>query len=430
VPKGLENLTFWLKMPAGSLDVTPSREELHYNKKTLTNLHAAMEKATAEIETYKSDMVNKLDNFNLRRQYPDLIETFGSRLFPRTYTRSSVEYCADDSYPIPDTKVFIKENRYRKDPAIVEREHGTFSYAHLAKCNFVVLNSEEDKPKSRINFLLEGYPAGQKVYVFKNDAHAKEFQDCLFIPDNFFNLVNLNDLPKPPRKSRAKREPGVKSSSALFTWYSSDTWNGTDIDLNDGEDNIYIPLMHWKPFLNGEKLASANSLMNLMTKYRPDCKVYGIKAADVSDVEELDNWTHVEDILTDIHDALLPTVKDLVIVEDDVYHELDLMKTMKLNEIPEFANVPCLMAFYNAMAQEKSSHETWNKYIAVSRFLPSTITRAECKELQYSTILQGICEQFPLFGMILKSQHYGTLKAEDLDLAAIKSYLSSKISTF
>ena len=116
-------------------------------------------------------------------------------------------------------------------------------------------------------------------------------------------VKNLEDLPKVEHSYGV----GTVNKCKIYTWNgrdsynASDSWNEAEVDLNDGEERVYVEINRYK--VTGHKRFVNDTYhikhtLDSVNQYIGDVKVYGVKSVLVkSKGFQNGNWIRLEDYL-------------------------------------------------------------------------------------------------------------------------------------
>jgi len=225
------NIEIILKMPIGSVDIAPSREELSYDKRTRTNIAAAFKESKkmliegintrlAEMKTEKQKIIfiSGLEYF-----IRGIIPTFSEKL--AAYTKET------------ERLHILKPNVSRSGAASLRKEHSSiFNVGTLYKKAVILSITEKDLGKrgmkrSILNYIKKSYPGcyhgfDTEVPIFIRDP--SEVED-FFMVKNGCSYITVKDLPEIVINKTPKKEVKFEYE-----------FNMSGIDLSNHSRKVYI----------------------------------------------------------------------------------------------------------------------------------------------------------------------------------------------
>ncbi|MDB5716183.1 MAG: hypothetical protein JWO15_3580 [Sphingomonadales bacterium] len=434
IPEVIRKTNFILRMPVGSIDVTPSREELHYSKRTVASLTTAMETAAADVSAFVQNLLSALSDYELRQQYHLLRQQFGSNVIPDRYVRNDIAFRSSNRYGVIEHKVWSKRRVYRRgteELKITEAEESTIAYGpDLEKTMHVILQSETDRPKSRIHEFMANIGENAVVRSFKNQAEFDQYLSETMLPAGKYRSIKLCDMPKPARAPRAKRGTAPKAHK-VFQQYSGGeyggSWTGVTVNVDEVENAVYIPIMHWQAMVAGTK-RDPISVIRCIKEYTNDYTFYGIKMADVEEFAKLENWISIDDLLQECAEEICNSLHGKTLYTGRC-NKVDVLNLLQLKTVPGLTTVECLQNFHYVREANLTLKKQYDKLQNLAQYLPHSDTKrnADVKTNEWSEVLQPIDAQFPMLGLYLEEKTYLNEREKPAIRAVVIQYLLDQV---
>lgn len=265
----------------GELSVTPSRESLEYNKRTLLHIQARFEEVHKEILSQIHKDLDECPNLlEARIKYFQICKAF------RKTTSFDIKYKNQklDSYISVKDFDCIRDMRYKPAREI---------YLHI-KPDFYVYEKKGDVKRFRSaknynSFLLQ----------FKDDKQKKEFLEHVGCDESY--LLSCDTIPVACNNTQS-RQKTYKISEFDRHFF---IWEESNIDINKG--GFYIPTYRYnalydskdvKTQLNAHKVNHIIEFLN-NNNIKID-KLIGIKRAYEKEFEESKKWRNVIDVVKEV----------------------------------------------------------------------------------------------------------------------------------
>lgn len=438
VPKVLENTPFILKLDMDSVDVTPSREELHYSKRTLAVIEAKLAKAGEQVTAHIQEILKDYTDLELFKSYHDLYSQFAGFLPERYTERPGLTFRASNRYGCTEHKIWSNQRKWGKGgykTIVKDIDVDSIIYTdELFNTLHVIQDNETDRPKLRMQYLLEDKSEDYQVRLFQSRAQFDEYLTSIHVPETEFrNVKMLSDLPKPPRKARAKR--GSIKMHKVFqlggTIEYGNTWAGAEIDIDEVEDAVYMPLMHWQVMLNGEK-RHANALVSALKAFtKGDYTFYGVKTADVEELSKLDNWKSIEEVIEEVAQEAADAIEGVPAYAGSGSRPVNNLMSLKLEEVdhPLLTSIDAYQAITKAYRANKVASSKLRSFEGIQHYLPRGHVLRD-KELKYSewdSLLEPFNEQFPMLGMLLDEKSYWSERERTEHQNLVLQYLREQV---
>lgn len=291
-----------IEAPIGSVNITASREGLHYDKPTVKWLE---DKLINIASTIISDSVKQIKQCKtyweayIKKQE---LEGDGNSFRTRLLRLSPVQWRGKKIDH--DIKLnFVIEKFSPHNGNYSYKTHNWKTVISRDKLDFIrprkdiilfVNNLKRGAIKSAQEYAREN---NQEIYLIEEE-NLEEFLKTTEIPRK--DIKNISDHYVKPVITRVKKNSGVDTKKKFFildpTKY--DGWTNKEFDLDEG-DNIYIDIYRWKSTLQGrgvgyKELLPVRNFLRIVFK-DPDLEIVGIKKKEINKVEKKKNWIPLED---------------------------------------------------------------------------------------------------------------------------------------
>ena len=269
----------------GELSFTPGRESLSFDKKTKEAVIAKLDLLKEKVSEVVQQQINDCKNYYEAK-------------------------CLYDSI-----------NRKFKDNCTYNGQVLKFApeFKNAAKCYYTEVYSTTSKnmdvthgyydDKTEYYWNKKGYTGRIRQYLksfnYRDNRRIilVEAEHLADIGIDSSYVKNLEDLPKVEHSYGV----GTVNKCKIYTWNgrdsynASDSWNEAEVDLNDGEERVYVEINRYK--VTGHKRFVNDTYhikhtLDSVNQYIGDVKVYGVKSVLVkSKGFQNGNWIRLEDYL-------------------------------------------------------------------------------------------------------------------------------------
>lgn len=286
-----------IEVNIGAVDIAPSRETLHFNKKTIASIKERMGEIVEEFKKLVDDYFEDCESlWQARCHYNNLYNAFPSTLLDAV-DASNLQWQGQ--------KLFT--NRWNRNVSfdsqhMIERTYG--GKGKRRKCHAV-------RPENGIKFYINDLKTGgysrsltkveddddcQKILLckFEDKTEQEEFEEAVGILSTDWNFTS--SLPKKPR---ARRNTGIKRGKSAkvckFTPYAfkaTKSWKNATIDIDDG--GYYIPL-HRYVSTHKEYSVSIEQITTMLQSLKVmgyDIEVYGVRKAVQKKFDKHPKWVN------------------------------------------------------------------------------------------------------------------------------------------
>jgi hypothetical protein len=269
----------------GELSFTPGRESLSFDKKTKEAVIAKLDLLKEKVSEVVQQQINDCKNYYEAKCLYDSI----NRKFKDdcTYNGQVLKFAPEFKNA---AKCYYTEG-YTKTSKNMDVTHGYYD----DKTEYY-WNKKGYTGRIRQHLKSFNYRDNRRVILVEAEHLADIGIDSSYVK-------NLEDLPKVEYSYGV----GTVNTCKIYTWdgrdcYSaSDCWNESEVDLNDGEERVYVEINRYK--VTGHKwfvndTYQIKHTLESVNQYIGDVKVYGVKSVLLkSKGFQNGNWIRLEDYL-------------------------------------------------------------------------------------------------------------------------------------
>tara|TARA_R110000765_G_scaffold259501_2_gene359683 strand:+ start:1278 stop:3416 length:2139 start_codon:yes stop_codon:yes gene_type:complete len=320
---GLLNTPTVIYFNIGDLSVTPSRESLSLNKRTIANLKEVLGKVKDKISEEVRQEFDCCDTlWEARCLAKELFGSYSSPLYHLndvcswsdvTWKGESVKY---DRVVIRDLDgVYL----YKFTNKSI-RGHGTNNSVRKVSAGSFDINRDlsvfindfdsDNGASSRCRHWVKENGKSCRLVRFTDDEAKQRFLDESGMIES--NLRFASELPKPPRfSSKGGGGTGVRKDTVLkyshdrWTYTLSNYWKSTEVDFDDG--GVYVEISRYRVVRgDGENMAPSElkayikQIEGQQGEEADGLTVYGVKTAVVKRYEDHPDWISLDDMATDL----------------------------------------------------------------------------------------------------------------------------------
>lgn len=290
----LYRLGIVLKFHPSEVEVTPSREELHFSNNTKQAIQTRTEETFRVWQEKALQEVNAVrDLYTLRKQYPELFWKFRG-LLPKNiyYTPSGVSLVPPGN--LVTTKTYVK-----LDPTVrsfCRTRNGTPKESVRKSCSVLDSNvfcyPKGRAPIQAIKNYLKAHRAVSHVFLFPSQQDLKAAQQEIGFPDSAcYSTERLHQLVTPEIRSS---NPKPKTIRNKFSYYRYQyRWNLITEQTYPHGYQVYVLLDRFKPVYMGNRLGSNRLITWAQSIF--EITVLGISKKDKAQVPDL--WDSLETFL-------------------------------------------------------------------------------------------------------------------------------------
>jgi hypothetical protein len=291
----------------GSVNITPSREHLQYDKQTINYILDVAEDIANEIKLQVETEISTCKSLwearkkrhylcNINKGF-NIISTLPLKWNNKLLYNDIIYF---DSTDTQDSFVFFEKTRRFKRVALQKPLTNVNCFS-----NVILVENDIAPKKGAFSRCLKCVrDTHSVVYLFsKISQKLIDKLDCL--PEEIIKVSSL------PKQERIKNDSSVKyaSKSKIFkyrdTHYNSDYahWVESEIDLNNG--GFYVELGRYLPInirngLPTRNWFSFNKIINTLTKYNKDFCLYGVRASTVNKINKNKKWINLYEYIQSI----------------------------------------------------------------------------------------------------------------------------------
>lgn len=312
----------------GEVQFTPNREELIYDKKTIASIKSRLSKVKEEI---LKEVKEKIDaaptRWEARKVLLEMNHPVVGNIFHNNnvlWKNESISTSWNLNSEIVDCRNRIsnrdKDPNPIKDSEIVTLYHILKESNACKRKNAISISVNDktvvflfDMPRgnlSRIWWYLE-QNRNKNAYAFENTEKARELLKEEGVP-----YILTSTLPVQPKDSKSADSDGKRTHMSKVNKYIPHTggeyweyWAGAKVDLEDG--GIYVAISHYQYLLhysqqNPDKALKQSPVLlkelleNLKVMGEGIDNLYGLRPADVSTVENHDEWISLLDYVKNV----------------------------------------------------------------------------------------------------------------------------------
>ena len=279
----------FLKLDNKDVDITPSREELHYSTKTIDAVCRALD--TFE-EEYKEQLEERAQDYEdlwmARRCYPGLHQE-ARGLLPNQYTfkKTGDGVDKDGLYYIPEEQSDLFHTRYSTTK--YERRVNVMSDNIMfdVRKKLVLVYKDSPAPVGRIKGELREKGVGGNWHYFQDKDSAIKAAELLGYPED--RIKGTASFGDPIVVERVK---GSKEKVLLYTYHTKGlagaaAWEETELDMDAG--GIYVEMSRFKVKFTEDKFEPA-FVMNEAKQHLKIESIYGVKTAALKEFEYHPKW--------------------------------------------------------------------------------------------------------------------------------------------
>jgi hypothetical protein len=351
-----------IKMPIGSVDITPSREELSYNPQTINNIKVAVESIADYIDKKVEDDINSCSTlYEARIKYVDMDKLFttgkkllwkGQKLFDdnRDFT-----IC-----PNTESLTSATATYRRKGVNFYPAEKLKFGY----NCAYVFEDITTYK-KSRIQKLLRNCG---NVYIYK--GNKSDFLKLLGdIPED--KIMLMSNLPYDVNISNG-------GGSIPCSMYDEGVGGFVDSKMSvKYADAIYIPESRGWIHFRGRRM-SLSQMANLIKHFEEVLgydfggTFYTVKPSTIenSGLKNRYNWKSLETVFEEAFQYVVDTEKEKfkIAANEPSFRNVDIAKTIiSVNKDVEISAM--IKDYYDRMAEYNKAVAYLEKFKNVTNYL-------------------------------------------------------------
>lgn len=263
--KSISNINLLVDVPIGSVEVTASREDLSYNKKTIEFLNQRFEKiADTILEDYAKE-INKAGLIKAKMLY--FQSRLNYRLKKELLNKIKIEHGVYDfpvgmkGYRIPEYDL----RRYKTRPqSVVTTKETSFSNLDIAILIEKSFDDKDSKKDKRVwDTIKHNYSdKNLDILVLKHDDPSKTKEVLQFLEDaRDFDVKLVSELDPPPKVTKVSRGSTVK------TYKVNEYGTLEDASVVPDKDTLYLKREHgimvdafWDERIYNSKLKTLRSL--------------------------------------------------------------------------------------------------------------------------------------------------------------------------
>lgn len=341
---GLLNSRLDVDFNIGELEIEPSREGLHFDNRTITNIVSKFEKILKELSTKITAFFDECDSlWDARCLLAKLNESIPAAIISKLPT---------DVFKWNGKVISRDWNRCEINTLMEGSDLFKFERQHYGRTSCRRTKSHSLQANDKVRFVENDMKIGSQVRVrelinnnkdidevilisFDDDAIREAWMEKVGILDK--HIVLASSLPKPPKVVRTRTSNGVKIeavSKFVGGSYVSRAWENQDKDLEDG--GYYVELSRFQvKDENGEKVDNGvlksiiNALSHLMDE---EIEVWGVKTSSLDKVTEELGWKNFF--------VYAKEQFDILVQEESYSSNLGLIKENRsfLDNVSVFAN--------------------------------------------------------------------------------------------
>lgn len=301
-----------LEVPMGTVSMTPSREALEYNEKTIGYIKSQLDVVLTEIQESVEKELDACPNKWTARlkatKMANSLEWRFSRLLNLNKWRGEqVPKNFKMGYDCPKTKEDIGsvERKYYLDNGRVRcRTKNLDQSIPINARSVIVIKDSKSKFDSRCRFLCSTN-SDKVFYLIEIDVSEQKLREDLDCGDADI-IFHTSNLPDPPKNPNNRSYNGVrrKTTTSVMNFhpnrdgksgrnYESEYWSEGEIDLKADPSTTYI-YMEWFNYEYSSDGQSYNirEVFRLLNKIKIGLpkNFYGIKTAQLNKVSKCANW--------------------------------------------------------------------------------------------------------------------------------------------
>jgi hypothetical protein len=317
-----------MEFEIGELDFQASREGLSYIPMTVEAIKRKLEQLRDQLTVHVATEADKIKNlwertyFLVNKSQSNMwrdavyqyIQNTNFDMFKTNNGLYSSSYARDITIKVDDlaslynitVKAFDSDYRNRCSTLHPGSVHNTETQSYDAAWSFT--------PAEQVNFVIQDTKTGaaerakhhwrkkntsQRVYVLAPADKTKAMDLIAFFaaiknpPKSFIMFASLLDE-KPRKAGMAKNvsimhleRRGGRSNSEDMVWRA----NGKLNDFSKTETHYYLPI---KGFNSLGKVYNVKALRQYMNDANIGVEVFGVRKADIAEVESMTNWVHLD----------------------------------------------------------------------------------------------------------------------------------------
>ena len=260
-----------LRFNIGEINFTPGRESLSLDKRTVENIKNRLDMVKEKITEELQKQINTCETYFDAKKLYGCINIVGHHKYNRK-GQSIITWKGEDldkTRTISPVTIYWKES-YRQVVDKMERDSLFYD------------------DKSEFFFKKPGYVGRIREYL-KNKSYGTSYRVILIEEDQIVSAgldkSLVRDLEELPSVHNA-RSYGPVNKCKTYKWTGTtaakDSWEECEIDLNDGEERVYVEISRWE-IVNGGKFTShlydVQRTFNALESKVNKPEIYGIKKA-------------------------------------------------------------------------------------------------------------------------------------------------------
>jgi len=330
----------------GDLSVTPSRESLSLNKRTITNLKIRLQEVSDDISDKVSKEFDDCESlWDARCLAQELFGSYSSPLYHLndicswsdiTWEGQSIKDNRINVRDIEDTYLskFTNKSLRGYGTNIAVRRESVQSFGVDRDVSIFIDDFDgKNGAASRCRHFVTQHDKSCHLIKFKTANAKTEFlKESGMLSDQ---LQNASELPKPPRFSSGGRSSSGVRKDTIFKYKydkynhtNSSYWISTEVDFDDG--GIYVELNRYKVRKNNQTYfhdpeflnRDISSVNELLGEDVDSPTVFGVKSAIIQRYVDSDLWISLDDFIKDVVKSKSSKLKKLGIAKANV-HSID-----------------------------------------------------------------------------------------------------------
>ena len=425
---GLLHAGVVVKVPIGSVNMTPSRESLEFSEKTVKFLKSKLTQIKEELNQKINEEIDECESaWDARIRARELYNSFGYHI------TQSLELNTWRGQELPRDGSLDVDKKYYQDGGRIKRSNEPSNLVPMDKHTVVVIKDIDRKFDSRCRHLCN--TIDKNIYLVHNNPD--EIKATLHFLDEEGIVYKASELEDPPRNAKRSYVAGVtrKTATTVLRFdpngnhhtygrkYEARYWEqDIEVDLNEETTEEKV----WVEWFNYDISSKGNSyhlrhLIGAINKAGIDIPdIYGVKKGQKRKVSKASNWIPLDEWLSKKVEEVCDDEFRIAVSKADKASDINFAK--ELSKVFSVKTIPLLdsdsvFSQLSKIVQIVDAETNVGAYKELARMCRYDLNLDEVKDEQnVEEICKSFEERYPLVVDYFKNTYVGYIDDKEADM--------------